>query len=207
MSDKPSDWAVARAFHEFSEFMYVDRDHVLARARELDDSGGAIPMDKGPWRASDDGKRIHSDDFAVDAMLTIGGDFIDDHHRKDYAAWLARTLNGATPRAAEAYTKANPLGGPATMFETIARRLRAGENYDEVMADYGLARAAEAGDKDGERYRWLRAEHGVNNPLARVTWKQNGDRTCGEWVNTASPASLDEQIDAAMDAVGAGGGE
>ncbi len=43
VTTQPSDWAVARAFHEFSEFMYVDRDHVLARARELDASGGGRP--------------------------------------------------------------------------------------------------------------------------------------------------------------------
>ncbi len=66
----------------------------------------------------------------------------------------------------EAYAKANPLGGPATMFEAIARRLRAGENYDEVLADYGLARAAEAGDLAKVRAladKWDRqaAEHGV----------------------------------------------
>lgn len=59
-----------------------------------------IPMDKGPWRVSDDGKDVFSDDFSADVALRISGDFIDDHHRKDYAAWLARTLNGAAAPAA-----------------------------------------------------------------------------------------------------------
>lgn len=36
------------------------------------------------------------------------------------------------------YERQNPLGGPATMFEAIARRIRAGEPLDEVMRDYGL---------------------------------------------------------------------
>lgn len=64
-----------------------------------------------------------------------------------------------------------------------------------------------AGDaEDAARYRWLRAEHAVNSPLAHVCWKQNGDRECGEWVNTASPESLDAAIDAAMHAPGGAGG-
>ena len=33
---------------------------------------------------------------------------------------------------------ANPLDGPATMFEAIARRLRAGEDYQAVLEDYGV---------------------------------------------------------------------
>lgn len=36
------------------------------------------------------------------------------------------------------YERQNPLGGPATMFEVIASRIRAGEPLDEVMRDYGL---------------------------------------------------------------------
>lgn len=60
----------------------------------------SIPMDPGPWRASDDGKDVFSEHFAVDAALRISGDFIDDHHRKDYAVWLARTLNNAALAAA-----------------------------------------------------------------------------------------------------------
>lgn len=43
----------------------------------------------------------------------------------------------STP-AADEYAAKNPLGGPATMFETIAMRLRAGEEYGGVMADYGI---------------------------------------------------------------------
>lgn len=60
--------------------------------------------------------------------------------------------------------------------------------------------------RDAARYRWLRAEHAVNSPLAHVCGKQNGDRECGEWVNTASPESLDAAIDAAMHAPGGAGG-
>jgi len=38
----------------------------------------------------------------------------------------------------KAYEAANPLGGPARMFEAIASRIRAGEDYHEVLRDYDL---------------------------------------------------------------------
>ena len=43
-----------------------------------------------------------------------------------------------TPAAIE-YRKRNPLGGPAKMFDAIADRIRSRENYDEVLADYGVS--------------------------------------------------------------------
>jgi hypothetical protein len=54
-----------------------------------------------------------------------------------------------------AYAEANPLGGPARMFEAIAERIRAGEDYYAVLDDYGLQHKG-ADAKDAERYRWLR---------------------------------------------------
>lgn len=46
--------------------------------------------------------------------------------------------------SADAYRAANPLGGPAAMFRTIAERLEAGEDYQAVLADYGLAHSERA---------------------------------------------------------------
>lgn len=43
-------------------------------------------------------------------------------------------INAAKKR----YEAANPLGGPARMFEAIAERIRAGEEYHSVLADYGV---------------------------------------------------------------------
>ena len=37
-----------------------------------------------------------------------------------------------------AYKKANPLGGPAKVFDAMASRIRAGEDYYEVLRDYGF---------------------------------------------------------------------
>lgn len=36
------------------------------------------------------------------------------------------------------YEQANPLGGLANQFEVMAGRIRAGERYEDVLADYGL---------------------------------------------------------------------
>lgn len=41
----------------------------------------------------------------------------------------------ATP---EAYAAVNPLGGPAVIFEAMAKRIRAGEDFYDVLDDYGL---------------------------------------------------------------------
>jgi len=49
----------------------------------------------------------------------------------------------AEPGAAAQYAKANPLGGPASMFRVMAERIEAGEEeYHAVLADYGLQAAA-----------------------------------------------------------------
>ena len=53
-------------------------------------------------------------------------------------------------------------------------------------------------EKDAARYRWLRDEHYIINPLAAVVWKKNDDRDESEWVNTVDGYSLDCHIDAAM---------
>ena len=36
------------------------------------------------------------------------------------------------------YLKPNPLGGPAKVFDTIANRIRAGEDRHAVLDDYGF---------------------------------------------------------------------
>jgi hypothetical protein len=53
-----------------------------------------------------------------------------------YGAIMALPQGSDEKRAA--YAKANPLGGPARMFDAIAERIRAGEDYYEVLADYDL---------------------------------------------------------------------
>lgn len=57
----------------------------------------------------------------------------------------ARTRAGTTPterkpsaEAAAEYAARNPLGGPAKVFEAMAERIRAGEEYYSVLDDYGF---------------------------------------------------------------------
>lgn len=46
--------------------------------------------------------------------------------------------NASINAAKRRYEAANPLGGPARMFEAIAERIRSGEDYYAVLADYGV---------------------------------------------------------------------
>lgn len=56
-----------------------------------------------------------------------------------WKAWQARAAQSAEPVYASAdYEAKNPLGGPAKMFDAIAGRLRAGEEFYSVMNDYGI---------------------------------------------------------------------
>ena len=47
------------------------------------------------------------------------------------------------PSLADAYAAVNPLGGPAVVFDAMAERLRAGEDYYAVLMDYGFQRIPE----------------------------------------------------------------
>lgn len=70
--------------------------------------------------------------------------------------------------------------------------LRQGERPTDpaVGVDEGVRR-------DAGRYRWLRAEHERHDPICHLSWKRNGDRSSGEWVNTSR---LDTTVDLAIDA-------
>lgn len=86
----------------------------------------------------------------------------DNYYEMTCGQWLiwarpiADRLNAAHPNAAgqgrlrEAppmdaeirrmtYAERNPLGGPATRFEAVASRLRAGDDYAETLKDFWLA--------------------------------------------------------------------
>lgn len=57
----------------------------------------------------------------------------EDKKRYQVRIALAKNL-----RKIAAYHKPNPLGGPAKIFDAMADRIRAGEKYDFVLADYGF---------------------------------------------------------------------
>lgn len=52
-----------------------------------------VGEDKGPWHVRNDGRDVSSEDFKVDASLSISGDFEDKAHLLRYANWLATQLN------------------------------------------------------------------------------------------------------------------
>lgn len=58
-------------------------------------------------------------------------------------AYRAGRLREVPPVDAEirrmTYAERNPLGGPATRFEAVASRLRAGDDYAETLKDFWLA--------------------------------------------------------------------
>ena len=49
---------------------------------------------------------------------------------------------------------------------------------------------------DAERYRWLRNEHQLLDPLCRLVWKFDDDRLCSDWVEVVN---IDADIDAAIE--------
>lgn len=51
---------------------------------------------------------------------------------------IEKLSSGPKESAAEEYARRNPLGGPAKVFEAMAARIRAGEDYYAVLEDYGL---------------------------------------------------------------------
>jgi hypothetical protein len=54
------------------------------------------------------------------------------------------------PEAAAEYAKRNPLGGPAVVFEAMASRIRAGEDYYDVLDDYGfMVKPSSSGPQGG----------------------------------------------------------
>jgi hypothetical protein len=105
-----------------------------------------------------------------------------------------------------AHAEANPLGGPATMFETIAGRIRAGEEFYAVLADYGLSLNDHGGGcpddasdkKDAERGRFL---------IANSVWHRHGNSTymavrVADGADLSCVAMRENAIDAAIAAAG-----
>ena len=80
-----------------------------------------------------------TDDEILEIAIDVQADAQTGHQfATAQAADLLRFARLILAARAETYAAANPLGGPATMFEAIARRLRAGEDYQAVLDDYGV---------------------------------------------------------------------
>lgn len=52
--------------------------------------------ERGPFKASEDGKHVYSDDFTHDVRIDIDGDWESEEQRKAYAKWVAVVLTIAS---------------------------------------------------------------------------------------------------------------
>lgn len=70
-------------------------------------------------------------------------EFMPEGKRADFNATIDDLLAVAEVAHVDPeYARLNPLGGPAKVFDAMAARIRAGEPYDAVLADYGLQHVA-----------------------------------------------------------------
>lgn len=100
------------------------RDHSMRQAKELLEHARA--MEKRSAYVAESEIR---DDEARQIMRALDA----YEHASDYGPPITERIN-----ARQAYAKANPLGGPARVFEAMAARIRAGEDYYAVLDDYGF---------------------------------------------------------------------
>lgn len=77
--------------------------------------------------------------LAKDRIAVLKAEMSDQHDIKYYPDRERIAVLEAELAAAKKYAVKNPLGGPATMFDTIAARIRAGEPVARVLDDYDLA--------------------------------------------------------------------
>ena len=89
--------------------------------------------------------------------------------RADYGLPVVRTYPNP-----QAYAEKNPLGGPARIFEAMAERVRAGEDFHAVLADFGLHSHQEvvAGMRDICRFTIRLQPIGKPRMTQRDKWKQ-----------------------------------
>lgn len=126
-------------------------------------------------QASNEMAEIHA------RLLTAADDLLSYAIKRSNRVPAAPAASGGEPpsAASEAYAKANPLGGPATMFDAIANRLRAGEPMAEVLEDYGLRFVGTPAASVSERARELLAaeyrSHGWHEDAGRLC--MGGDPT------------------------------
>ena len=60
---------------------------------------------------------------------------------RDNAIDAIREALAEQPAQQQAYEQANPLGGPAKVFQAMADAIRAGDDYHSVLRQYGYAEA------------------------------------------------------------------
>lgn len=77
-------------------------------------------------------------DIAQCAIHDTVKDPLERDRLKDVLESLRTASATTSSAAAKEYARRNPLGGPAKVFEAMAARIRAGEEYYSVLDDYDL---------------------------------------------------------------------
>ena len=75
-------------------------------------------------------------------------------------------MREALEARAQSYESANPLGGPAKVFDAMANAIRAGDEYHAVLRQYGFAEIAAAQPAvplTDEQINTLRQQYGVTS--------------------------------------------
>ena len=115
----------------------------------------------------------------------------------DYALGYAEGFNDACkkpaqPQQEQAYKQANPLGGPAKVFDAMANAIRAGDDYHAVLRQYGFAEQQEPVQQEPEIVERIKCRAGqtlrtVRNP--NITARESIE--LANWIvaNTAPPAA------------------
>lgn len=108
------------------------------------DSPDIIYEWKGESTMKSDSRMLHYyignkrvDAFAKPLFSKMEPSFIEALQSRGYDLTTLR-FSIMKKQAQKRYESANPLGGPARMFEAIAERIRSGEDYYAVLADYGV---------------------------------------------------------------------
>jgi hypothetical protein len=92
------------------------------------------------------------------------------------------------------YKEANPLGGPASMFRTIAERIEAGEPYHDVLQDYGVSVNVPDQERDEVTAFYSDA---ARAPVVSDGWRELGERACAlycRWYDTGEPRISGESM-------------
>ena len=87
--------------------------------------------------ALNDWGRMHAPEcFDVRYVMATQKRIAENGGTLHYIATLLHDVREARKKILR-YRERNPLGGPAKVFDAMASRIRAGENYYAVLDDYG----------------------------------------------------------------------
>jgi hypothetical protein len=130
---------------------------------------------------------------ALEAYESIDRDAMTD---SDLLREHGLTIREALELAVKAaqYKEANPLGGPASMFRTIAERIEAGEPYHDVLQDYGVSVNVPDQERDEVTAFYSDA---ARAPVVSDGWRELGERACAlycRWYDTGEPRISGESM-------------